>query len=276
MTNREMAARMTEEELNNLIADIRRGMWGTRHVLALLGQFELLRAELAIASEYHNDEETFEQLWIGYAMADDDTLDSHALELKRKLRKIVGIDELSADLTATNEALQVTGKELATVKKLLGEAVEVEMAYRDQRDEYMSKCHDIETQLDEARRERDVAREVVDESASCICIAVSALYELSNLALGPDADGYISEALCQMESVAEYMSNALADSAAESEPASRRVTPDEAREIALNTVEEADRRRQEFVEKEAACERELTFEDVMPSEYTPEWEATNG
>ncbi len=161
MTNREMAARLTEEELNNLIADIRRGMWGTRHVLALLGQFELLRADLAIASEYHNDEETFEQLWIGYAMADDDTLDSHALELKRKLRKIVGIDELSADLTATNEALQVTGKELATVKKLLGEAVEVEMAYRDQRDEYMSKCHDIETQLDEARRERDVARECV-------------------------------------------------------------------------------------------------------------------
>jgi len=40
----------------------------------------------------------FRQLWIGYALAPDKTLDPTALKLKRALRAVVGIDELVAAL----------------------------------------------------------------------------------------------------------------------------------------------------------------------------------
>jgi hypothetical protein len=66
----------------------------------LLATIDALRAELLrVRADIGLNEGDFEAVWEAYALADDDTLDTNALALKRKLRSIVGIDALKAELS---------------------------------------------------------------------------------------------------------------------------------------------------------------------------------
>ena len=68
----------------------------------LLATIDALRAELLrVRADIGLNEGDFEALWEAYALAADDTLDTNAQKVKRKLRSIVGIDALKAELTET-------------------------------------------------------------------------------------------------------------------------------------------------------------------------------